>query len=53
MPSQGGGDRGVQAAYYKAMKPHLDAVHKNCSNANIYFAAGGKVVEVLGKKKTN
>ena len=49
----GGEDRGVQAAYYKAMKPHLDAVHKNYSNANIYFAAGGKVVEFLGQKKTN
>ncbi|WP_026767233.1 FAD-dependent oxidoreductase [Selenomonas ruminantium] len=39
--------------YDEAMKPQLDAVHKNCSNANIYFAAGGKVVEFLGKKKTN
>ena len=39
--------------YDEAMKPQLDAVHKNCSNANIYFAAGGKVVEFLGQKKTN
>lgn len=39
--------------YDEAMKPHLDAVHKNCSNANIYFAASGKVVEFLGQKKTN
>jgi flavin-dependent dehydrogenase len=42
-----------KTSYDEAMKPQLDAVHKNCSNANIYFAASGKVVEFLGQKKTN
>lgn len=38
--------------YEKAMEPHVEAVQKNSSNANIYFAASGKVVELLGEKKT-